>query len=47
MRDQRDEAERITDELFAAIERIGHVHPCSTRRSPTAPTKRTSSTRAA
>jgi peptide deformylase len=24
---ERDEAERITDELFAAIERIGQVHP--------------------
>ncbi|KUL50313.1 peptide deformylase [Streptomyces sp. NRRL S-1521] len=25
--DERDEAERITDELFAAMERIGQVHP--------------------
>ena len=24
---ERDEAERITDELFAAMERIGQVHP--------------------
>ncbi|WP_254708427.1 hypothetical protein [Streptomyces lunaelactis] len=24
---ERDEAERVTDELFAAMERIGQVHP--------------------